>query len=56
MMMPGTVFTQVRGANFPHEIPDGISSLALVRYRSGCQDDLECSGYTQLLKKWVSLH
>jgi hypothetical protein len=33
--------TQVHETNFSHEIPDGISSLTMVLYRSGCQERFE---------------
>src|ERR1700722_9756494 len=37
MMRPEGASTQVREANFPDEIPDGISSAPLVLYRTACQ-------------------
>jgi hypothetical protein len=36
MMVPPTRAAQVREGNFLNEIPDGISSAALVRYRAAC--------------------
>ena len=49
MMEPPALMTQVREGNFPAEIPDGISSAAIVRYRTACQGDVECAGYTPVL-------
>jgi len=49
MMRPPAHITQVRGANFRAEIPDGISSRAIVRYRTVVRDDVEYSGYSLML-------
>jgi hypothetical protein len=45
MMDPPAHLAQVREGNFPAEIPDGISSEAMARYRTACQGDVESSGY-----------
>src|SRR6266566_44630 len=37
MMEPRAHTAQVREGNFPAEIPDGISSATIVRYRTACQ-------------------
>ena len=45
MMDPPAHLAQVREGNFPAEIPDGISSEAMARYRTACQGDVESAGY-----------
>ena len=49
MMDPLAHMAQVREGNFPAEIPDGISAASIVRYRTACQGDVECAGYTPVL-------
>ena len=49
MMEPSGRMAQVREGNFPAEIPDGISSAGIVRYRTACQGGVECAGYTPVL-------
>ena len=48
MMDPLAHMAQVREGNFPAEIPDGISSAAIVRYRTACQGDVESAGYAPM--------
>jgi hypothetical protein len=48
MMDPLARMTQVREGNFSAEIPDGISSAAIVRYRTACQGDVESAGYAPM--------
>ena len=48
MMDPLAHMAQVREGNFPAEIPDGISSTAIVRYRTACQGDVESAGYAPM--------
>ena len=46
MMEPPTHITQVREGNFPAEIPDGISAVAIVRYRTARRGEVEYAGFT----------
>jgi hypothetical protein len=46
MMEPLAQLAQMREGNFPAEIPDGISAVAIVRYRTARQGDMEYAGFT----------